>query len=727
MTNEQFHEYVKNYFKNSDINFRKSMINSFNEISINNLSWDTVCKQLNSLLDMNVDFGKDTEYLEENKWIFSLHKLGIKTLYSDNFFQGSKPENIFLYSSDSVKKLFNIDIDSSSLREILQGYITNRLRFTNNCTQINIFIKAFRISLSNCNKIPETYTDFTYETFIEQYEVLKSMSSDRKKRNAINELRHFYVYLLDMLEKMGDTYKIFEESTGIDKIFLKNDDFYNLFEKGFKVVNYNKYENIPEHDKWLLNPNGYEKSSVAIKPLEYRIVNFSVIEDIQIRKLAKEYFIYGNKSVASLLTEIRSIFRYFTFIQSDKIKRECNQVVNFRNSNNNGIFSESKILMFIDYKSSKASGYAKAGASLSQLKRFIKFVDNKKIYNIDSKIYNYFKFKRDSKQLSSKIIVKEDLVKISKEIKTNMKSGSYGDKIFWYYFYLAISTNFRPSEILNLKRDCIVSTMKTGDYKVVSENINRINMKTKTSAGQVVEVNPSEYTLRIIQEAIEFTKELAKEAPDKIKDLIFIKRGKSGYIVPVNYVNIRYDLNKLNKKLELKNGPYSTYDLRHTYMTKLFEDAIKDGKVNLAILASGHKDISTTIKHYIRPDIRNYLEAFYKVNIGNIDIKGRIISNVSDLNMKMPKDLREVTVSDCGGICTGECDISENIDCLICKKYVVPVDNIPLFEKKLKMLDNQISNSPIQHEKEHLVSIKKLYVAYLSAMYSYKNRRIIVE
>jgi hypothetical protein len=95
--------------------------------------------------------------------------------------------------------------------------------------------------------------------------------------------------------------------------------------------------------------------------------------------------------------------------------------------------------------------------------------------------------------------------------------------------------------------------------------------------------------------------------------------------------------------------------------------------------------------------------------------------------MKMPKDLREVTVSDCGGICTGECDISENIDCLICKKYVVPVDNIPLFEKKLKMLDNQISNSPIQHEKEHLVSIKKLYVAYLSAMYSYKNRRIIVE
>ncbi|WP_180964093.1 site-specific integrase [Haloimpatiens massiliensis] len=738
MTNKEFNEYVKNYFKYADKNFRKGIINSFNDISVNQLSWDTICKHLNKiryqknvllefyshLLDNNIEFGKDTEYLRKNKWIFSLPELGKSTLYFDNFFEGSRPEKIFLYSSDNVKKIFYIDIDSPSLRKILQGYINNRFKFTKNFTQLNIFIKSFKLSLSKCDRMPETYTDFTYETFIEQYKVLKGMTHNRKNDIAFNELRHFYVYLLDMLEKMGETYKIFEESTGIDRVFLKNKKFNNLYEKGFKVINYNKYEDIPKHDKWMLNPNGYEKSSVSIKPLEYRMVNFSVIEDIEMRKLVKEYFIYSNKSLATLLTEIGSIFGYFKFIQNDKIKRESNQVINFgnRKDNYNEIFSEFKILMFIEYKSSKASGYAKAGGSLSQLKRFIEFVDNKKIYNIDSKIYNYFKFKRDSKQLSSKVIVKEDLEKIAKEIKTNMKSGSYNDKIFWFYFYLAISTNFRPSEILSLKRDCIVSTMKTGEYKVVSENINRINMKTKASAGKSIEVNPSEYTLRIIKEAIEFTQELANESPNKIKDLIFIKRDKSGYIVPVSNESIRYHLDKLNKKLELVNGPYAAYDFRHTYMTKLFEDAVKNDKVNLAILASGHKDISTTIKHYIRPDVRNYLETFYKVNIGNIDIKGRIIDNISDINMEMPKDLREVTVGECGGICTGECDIIENIDCLICKKYVVPVDNIPLFEKKLDLLNNQIANEQILHEKEHLVSIKKLYVAYLSAMYSYKKK-----
>lgn len=141
------------------------------------------------------------------------------------------------------------------------------------------------------------------------------------------------------------------------------------------------------------------------------------------------------------------------------------------------------------------------------------------------------------------------------------------------------------------------------------------------------------------------------------------------------------------------------------------------------MIASGHKDFITTMKHYIRPEIRNYLEVLYKVKIGNVTIKGEIVGNLEDTNMNIPKDISEITVKRGCGFCSCDCVSNENIDCLICRNFVVTIDRIPFFEESIKEIDSNIKNESIMHEKEHLISIKKLYVSYLGALYTFKKEK----
>ena len=244
-----------------------------------------------------------------------------------------------------------------------------------------------------------------------------------------------------------------------------------------------------------------------------------------------------------------------------------------------------------------------------------------------------------------------------------------------------------------------------------NENFSRSNYRSKS-----IRVYNKKY-----KRSNELTEEIAVEAPDKINDLIFIKKDIKTGVKPYRLDLFYRYFKKITNELELENGPYTIYDFRHTYMTTLFEEAVKDGRLDIALMASGHRDIATTIKHYIRPDIRNYLEAFYRVKIGNVNILGQIAEKIEDANIQIPSDLREIKVNDCTGYCTGECT-EKNIDCLLCRKFLVTLEEISKFNNKIREIDEKIKNEALEHQKEHLVSIKKLYVAYLAALYSFKEK-----
>jgi len=157
-------------------------------------------------------------------------------------------------------------------------------------------------------------------------------------------------------------------------------------------------------------------------------------------------------------------------------------------------------------------------------------------------------------------------------------------------------------------------------------------------------------------------------------------------------------------------------------MTNIFVQGKKDGRTFSEIhVSTGHADMRTTIKHYRQTEIKNYLEAMYGIIIGNVNIKGIVACNISDIIKELPPKIESITVKEKCGFCKQqECPLTKEIDCLICKSFITTIDRIPFFEKKIALLDEKIRNELIEHEKDHLKQIKRLCVGYLEKLFEIK-------
>lgn len=72
-------------------------------------------------------------------------------------------------------------------------------------------------------------------------------------------------------------------------------------------------------------------------------------------------------------------------------------------------------------------------------------------------------------------------------------------------------------------------------------------MTTKTSGGKKIEVNPSEYTIRSIKEAIRLTEDLSEKAVDEVKNYIFIYKSSKGLIEPIKLDRFYRQFKKITK------------------------------------------------------------------------------------------------------------------------------------------------------------------------------------
>lgn len=737
------HDFILENYNDSFRQRISSLIEVFKEIQCNDLSWELMCSQIANmnagmkqlirfygyLINLGVNLNIHTEYLKSNPWIL-LNDDNIEIYNFKNvYIPGSKPTDIFIFRNSYTRRIFNCKINNDFIREVITMFLKYREDKDVAEKELVSFISDFEESFGECRNIPNDFEEFSFRTFCNQFDYF---SKKDKKSAILKNLKSFYIFLIEYIEKNNFQYEIFTSENGVDKNYIYRFNFFKLFEEGYRVVYLNKYGTVPDFDRWLVSPNGYERFTTTLKENEYIPVDFTRIKDTLMRKALKEWFMYSNDSLDTLKRSINNLFKYFEFIEGSSVKNINNRIVNLNeyanNLNEDFPINEHNILVFREYINETYDKSNTINAYISAIRSFTKFLD-KKGHHISPVIYDYLRvLKKES--LKSKAIMDEDLELITETLKNNMINGDVIDKLLWIFIHILLTTNYRPSEILSLKRNCIQDSMKKGE-KVIrfyeedddTKDVNRLKRKTKTSKGKEVETNPSEYTIRAINEAISLTEELLPEAEDIFKQYIFIEKNRNGQIEGIRLDKFYRRFKRITNQLDLKNGPYTLYNCRHTYMTKLFEKAANEGDIYKAIIATGHADIVTTMKNYVKPDIRNYLEAFYKVKIGDVVINGQVAEVINDVITDLPNDLREITVKQGCGFCKGQCDMNEQVDCLLCRNFVVVLDRIPYFEKSIEEINNIITNEEILHEKEHLISIKKLYVAYLARLYSYKQQK----
>jgi hypothetical protein len=281
---------------------------------------------------------------------------------------------------------------------------------------------------------------------------------------------------------------------------------------------------------------------------------------------------------------------------------------------------------------------------------------------------------------------------------------STGIKFALYYsvFYLGLETEFRISQIINLEADCVRETMKAGQHIVFS--------KSKNSGGECKEQAITSFTKRHLDEIRHITEDFRQRCPDqRMRSLLFLEpyRENENRFRPLSAEGF----NKYFKKCCAEAGtpPYAFSNLRDTHMTKAEEFIIRKGLSDMYLRAlTDHKSSDTTRRHYSEIELTEMLEAVYGIIIGDVRIEGTVVPEMKT------GQLETDTISNGCGYCRNLiCTTKTHLDCLMCLHFVTTPDRIPYFEEQLKTLDYRISMTVMAHDKEDLVTIKRLFAAYL--------------
>lgn len=585
-----------------------------------------------------------------------------------------------------------IGIDNPFLLKLLEDFFNSN---PSKCFIDKKFFYSFKDSITHIESINEL-NDFNISVFEHQYDFFMKILPPT--RTSI--FKDFYIFLLDNPEYTdGITYL-----DGIDKVMLSRPDFIKVYGEGFRLVAYNPNEPFPKYDKWLIMPNGFEYKSTTIHAEKYVKLDFTTLKYIQYKDFLKRWFWEEDVSVNVKAREVKNIIVFLNFLYDI---RKNNNSQSFTGNFNDLYISVEEIFTYMNHIMATYNKATTRNHYIYPTGKFLRFLNENKLAEIEPACFVHLVHRYKPTPKGGEDIPYDDLIMLESHLREKA-SKSYLHTLYYTVFHLALSTEFRISQIVNLQIDCVHETMKEGQYLIKSN--------TKVSNGEVVEQHISSYTKRHLDTIIEYTQDVRNSCTnDYLSKFIFLKHERTTIYKIITETSFNQYLSKSCEEIGLKK--YYSGNLRDTYMTTATEYALKNGlsMIQLSSLTK-HKNIDTTNNNYVGEQIRDYLEATHSIIIGNVDIKGTIIKS---LDKEIPK---ENIVDDGCGYCNKECcDLFSNLDCPMCNGFIVTLDRIPYYEEKIAKIDNDISSEVIKHEKEHLQTLKRLYLAYLEKLYQLKS------
>jgi integrase len=662
--------------------------------SIDEKTKQGICRLVFELIKNDCYFG---DYLEIVETFKTLNQLGnqLYRIFSNSLF----PFNLIVFPGNLTRKNRRSQVQGVFFTDCSNLFLSNLLKdfiIQNNTGQLNYsFYATFQESL-NWQKITKI-TDFNVNTFKQQFYYYKNSENSS---NSLTLLKKFYLRLLSLPEGRN----LIHWRDGIDRNMLQTVSFNRNYEEGYKPIPLNPFDPVPSFDKWLVMPNGAENKSTKINSFSYKPIDFSLIKDDELKNGLKVWFWNSAVAIVTRIDQANLCIKFINFIVDLRNKYSIRKMTLSQDAINSITVEE--IFSYVQYvKLNK-----KNNTYITVVKGFLTYLQESYLYTVEPSAYKFLVTKSKESNNSAQDIPYEDLEKIEAKFKENAKDN-YINTLYYIIFHLSLATEFRISNIINLKIDCLIPGIKKDYY---------LESITKTSKGKVVKVPITPYTRRYVETAINFTREVRNECKDNaIKDHIFI-HNLSTFNFKV--VNVRSFSDYLKRTcLELGIEEYTAENLRDTYMTKSIEYAMKN---NMSLMEmkglTGHKMLKTTTNHYVAEKLKEYLEATHKIIIGNPVIKGNIVAK-TDLG-------KEDLVNEECGYCPHESCIKKedvNLDCLMCSGFYATVDRIPFYEEKIESLDIDIKSTNLQTEKDRLTTIKRLYLAYLEQLLLLKEEEAV--
>lgn len=664
-------EFCKNLYKLCNLDTDKQVFcHIFKSLIINNCFSD--CKYAELISDL-----KHIKDFKHIIWLFDNKLKPFNIIIIESKETNPDRNNEFTYVA------FKTDANNLFLYNLLEEFIYSAYT---TCKSHRQFFSHFQKSLNN--KEINSILDFDINTFDNQFNYYKELND----RHYLSLLKSFYLMILNTPE--GKNIITFKD--GIDCNMLQSPSFVRNYEQGYKLIYLNPLDNVPIEDKWLLIPNGIEAKSTKLNSFQYKPVDFSSIKDIHFKSILKIWFWNSSVSLLNRIDFLNILFKFIDFIFN---LTTLENGTNCNMKDNKPYFNGEKVYCYISYVKSNNLHHN----YLYVVKNFLVYVYDNNLAFLDLEVLSYFNANIKQTQNNAKDIDNEDLLKIESKLKENSEINHIN---FLYYliFHISISSELRISQIINLDVNCIEKGANN-QYYLVSN--------TKVTNGKKIKAPITQHTKRFLDVAINTTSELRKECLNtSINNHIFIHNFYSNKFKVISTRSFNDYLKSICKELNIYE--YTSSNLRDTYITKAMEYAIKNNLSYLEMMAiTWHKNWNTTSNHYVNTELKKYLESLYKVAIDGIAIKGTI-------KKEKDSELKHIDLvnGNCGYCSKDKCVLPNELDCLMCGGFVATVDRIPYFEQQISLLEDNILSTTTSHDKEHLTTIKSLYVRYLAELYS---------
>lgn len=601
-------------------------------------------------------------------------------------------------NGNEIITIIDFDTDNTFIQDLLIEYQMQQYGMQPRIYQLEFF-KRFAESLDNI--LPTDIYDFNVNTLLKQETFFASL----ERREPELENRYFYRFII---QKQGSKRTI-TSADGVSIAYLMSESFAKTFTKGFRYFPFNPNESYPSYDKWAISTNGLEEKTAHDKPGNIKCIDFTRITTPTIKDGLKAWF--WGEAKAGFENRYRNVLYIIEFFEYrdnlrkmyfDKfIQARAGTDLNIENT----ILSEEIILYTSEWNEKVTDQTYRS--RIVPLKLFLQYMNENNIYKTELSAFEYLSTPSNSGRKSSAEIMpvpKADFEKLIKVLEEKSKKNNL-HMLYYIAFCLNTLTPLRISSILDLDYNCVVEK---------GSGIYAVNVKVKTSDGDEKIIQISKEIKRLIDVAVSLTAATRTTAPEQFKHYLFLVNNQKNIYKSIPHRS--YNKHLQNCCEEVGIALISAQNLRKTYYTNLVENAIKN---NVSLLSlkelTGHVTIDTTETHYVKENIRNYLEATMGVEIGNMPIVGTVAIDYPEAKHE------DLVNEECGYCRNPECNILGTANCLMCKGFITTPKHIEQFKEAITVLNKKIIDNPNPHDKEHLYAIKRLYVAYIEQLYIRKE------
>lgn len=514
-------------------------------------------------------------------------------------------------------------------------------------------------------------------------------------------LVHFYTVLCNRHPEVG----YFNKSVRLSYKLLQNKMLPVYFLEGWVFLNYSPFMKYEGQERIIFTLHGFDRHSTRMTSKDYYQLPIYKIRSQFFRRLFFDYMKSSYKrfiacsaisvgSIDDVLNAICDIKARGISSVSDESHWTVLEARILRK-----LIDESKTTVFSKNKGENISIRTKNNR-IGFMRRWFQWAADNGYMTFEKLFFDEFEQFEEPAKKDARPIPKEHLPLVFEKAR-ELSTESDKNRILYLSMKFIHQTNFRPSDVFSL------SLFKLGFSIVKGSRIIQHITKTSGPRGQVDPLTKYDYAL--LKEVIEITQDLRDNAPDiSLKDKFFLYRNKRGQIVAADTGTLCDFMRRVCDKLGIKR--YAPYNIRYTYMTKVFESAVINdlSEAEVRVLTK-HVKLGTTMGYVAKSRI-DYFKALYQVMLEDVQVDphGKVVD-------KMPEQSQDLGEREggCGKCRAANCMFKSLLPCITCENFVTTVDYEPFFKQMITHIDEQLEDARYPHDREDLVTMKEVYVMFL--------------